>query len=55
MTVTLDELMQVDAGELNIGFADVGAADSPAVLLLHGCKCFPTASSRRDGLFPLAW
>ena len=28
--------MQVDAGELNIGYADVGPADGPAVLLLHG-------------------
>ena len=36
MSDGLGELVQVDAGELNIGFADVGPADGPAVLLLHG-------------------
>ena len=36
MTTGLGPLVQVDAGELNIGFADVGPADGPAVLLLHG-------------------
>ena len=32
----LGELKQADAGELNVGFADVGPADGSAVLLLHG-------------------
>jgi len=32
----LGPLVQIDAGELNIGLADVGPADGPAVLLLHG-------------------
>ena len=36
VTVGLGQVEQVDAGELNIGFADVGPADGPAVLLLHG-------------------
>ena len=36
MTVGLGQVEQVDAGELSIGFADVGPADGPAVLLLHG-------------------
>jgi pimeloyl-ACP methyl ester carboxylesterase len=29
-------LKQIDAGVLNVGYADVGPADGPAVLLLHG-------------------
>jgi pimeloyl-ACP methyl ester carboxylesterase len=32
----LGPLVQTDAGELNIGYADVGPADGPVVLLLHG-------------------
>jgi pimeloyl-ACP methyl ester carboxylesterase len=32
----LGPIVQVDAGELNVGFAHVGPADGPAVLLLHG-------------------
>jgi pimeloyl-ACP methyl ester carboxylesterase len=27
---------QVDAGDLNVGYAEVGRADAPAVILLHG-------------------
>ena len=30
------EVRQIDAGVLNVGYADVGPADGPAVLLLHG-------------------
>jgi pimeloyl-ACP methyl ester carboxylesterase len=33
---TFSTLKQVDAGVLNIGYADVGPADGPAVILLHG-------------------
>jgi pimeloyl-ACP methyl ester carboxylesterase len=29
-------LRQIDAGDLRVGYADVGPADGPAVLLLHG-------------------
>ncbi|NEU12999.1 alpha/beta hydrolase [Methylobacterium sp. BTF04] len=29
-------LKQIDAGPLNVGYAEVGSADGPAVLLLHG-------------------
>jgi hypothetical protein len=29
-------LKQIDAGVLNVGYAEAGAADGPAVLLLHG-------------------
>src|SRR5215207_2501312 len=27
---------QIDAGMLNVGYAEIGAADAPAVVLLHG-------------------
>ena len=33
---TFDTLKQVDAGVLNVGYAEAGAADSPPVILLHG-------------------
>ena len=29
-------LKQIDAGVLNIGYAEAGPADDPAVILLHG-------------------
>ena len=32
----LSSLKQIDAGPLNIGYAEAGAHDAPAVLLLHG-------------------
>ena len=32
----LDVVKQIDAGLLNVGYADVGPADGPVVLLLHG-------------------
>ena len=31
-----DSLKQIEAGELNVGYAEAGPADGPAVLLLHG-------------------
>jgi hypothetical protein len=39
-------LKQIDAGLLNIGYAEDGPADGPAVILLHGwphdlCRCCP--------------
>src|SRR5262249_29529497 len=30
------QLQQIDAGALSVGYADVGPADGPAVVLLHG-------------------
>ena len=36
MSGGLGPVMQVDAGELSVGFADVGPSDGAAVLLLHG-------------------
>jgi pimeloyl-ACP methyl ester carboxylesterase len=35
-TESLGTLRQVDAGLLNVGYAEAGLADGPAVLLLHG-------------------
>ena len=36
MNATLGTIRQVEAGDLNVGFADVGPSDGAAVLLLHG-------------------
>ncbi len=36
ISASLGPLKHVDAGVLNVGYADVGPADGPAVLLLHG-------------------
>jgi pimeloyl-ACP methyl ester carboxylesterase len=33
---TFDTVKQIDAGELSIGYAELGEADRPAVILLHG-------------------
>jgi len=36
MSAGLGTIAQIDAGGLNVGYADVGPSDGPAVLLLHG-------------------
>ena len=36
MTTLTDHLQQIDAGELSIGYAELGPADGPAVIPLHG-------------------
>jgi pimeloyl-ACP methyl ester carboxylesterase len=35
-TTSFGTLHQIDAGLLNVGYAEVGVADGPAVILLHG-------------------
>ena len=35
-STSFDSLKQINAGELNVGYADAGPADGPAILLLHG-------------------
>jgi pimeloyl-ACP methyl ester carboxylesterase len=30
------QLQQIDAGVLNVGYAEAGPTDGPAVMLLHG-------------------
>jgi pimeloyl-ACP methyl ester carboxylesterase len=35
-TEPLGPISQIDAGDLDVGYADLGPADGPAVLLLHG-------------------
>jgi len=46
----LASLKQVDAGVLNVGYADVGPADGPPVILLHGwpydIHCYDEAAPR---------
>ena len=34
---SFDALKQIEAGVLNVGYAEAGPAAGPAVLLLHGC------------------
>ncbi|MCS5735250.1 alpha/beta fold hydrolase [Herbiconiux daphne] len=36
MSDALGPIRQLDAGELNVGYADLGPSDGPVVLLLHG-------------------
>ena len=36
MSTTLGPLRQIDAGPLSVGYVEVGPADGPAALLLHG-------------------
>jgi pimeloyl-ACP methyl ester carboxylesterase len=36
MTASFASLKQIDAGVLNVGYAEAGPADGPTVLLLHG-------------------
>src|SRR3954451_17311167 len=36
---SFDPLRQIEAGVLDVGFVEDGAADGPAVLLLHGWPC----------------
>ncbi|MCR2809529.1 MULTISPECIES: hypothetical protein [unclassified Microbacterium] len=40
-------LSQIDAGELSVGLVDLGPADGPAVLLLHGWPYDATERGRR--------
>src|ERR1700704_2211689 len=35
-TTSFASMKQINAGELNIGYAEAGPPDGPAVLLLHG-------------------
>ena len=43
MSSSLGALKQVDAGLLNVGYAEAGPADGPAVLLLHEVPLPPAA------------
>jgi pimeloyl-ACP methyl ester carboxylesterase len=36
MNHSFDSLKQIDAGDLNVGYAEAGPTDGPAVVLLHG-------------------
>jgi hypothetical protein len=33
---TFEQIKQIDAGDLNVGYAEAGPADGPVVILLHG-------------------
>src|SRR5690348_16089424 len=35
-STSFDSLKQIDAGLLNVGYAEAGKSDGPAVVLLHG-------------------
>jgi hypothetical protein len=35
-TTSFDSLKQIDAGVLNVGYAEAGPRASPPVMLLHG-------------------
>src|SRR5579872_2396125 len=35
-STSFDSLKQIDAGVLNVGYAEAGKSDGPAVVLLHG-------------------
>ena len=35
-STSFGQLQQIDAGVLNVGYAEVGPTDGPAVMLLHG-------------------
>jgi hypothetical protein len=36
MNTSFSSMKQIDAGALNVGYAEAGPADGPAVVLLHG-------------------
>jgi len=36
MNKSFEELKQIDAGVLNVGYAEAGLADGPVVILFHG-------------------
>ena len=42
MNTSFDVIRQIDAGVLNVGYAEAGSPDGPAVILLHG---WPTTST----------
>jgi pimeloyl-ACP methyl ester carboxylesterase len=46
----MNDVKQIDAGVLNVAYVDVGPADGPAVLLLHG---WPYDIHRFDEVVPL--
>src|SRR5947207_1979936 len=38
-STSVSSLKQIDAGVLNVGYAEAGKSDGPAVVLLHGWPC----------------